>query len=187
MNPTPQIVAVFFVGRLIKAVLSRMRKTVKIPIGISISPLLGLDVNIQRHAILPRRAVLKRRNAMDMVMKTNDQMTPNAYASPSVSTSPKLATMTTIWRIAMRLMSRWVVPKRLCGCWNHGVRTPSSARRFSTPLEPTMLVFTAPARIRNPTITTKHSMMILSAGGPTRYCTRPLMRLSRYPPLSRWT
>ncbi len=29
-----------------------------------------------------------------------------------------------------------------------------------------MLVLTAPARIRNPTMTTKHSMIILRSGGP---------------------
>ncbi len=45
--------------------------------------------------------------------------------------------------------------ERLCGLRNQGTSTPSSATRFSTPLAPMIEVFTAPARINPPTITTK--------------------------------
>jgi len=53
------------------------------------------------------------------------------------------------------VIMRKVVPKRLCGARNQGTSTPSSATRFSTPLAPMMDVFTAPARIKPPTMTTK--------------------------------
>ena len=42
----------------------------------------------------------------------------------------------------------------MCGLRNQSVSTPSSDTRFSTPFEPTIAVFTAPARIRKPTTTT---------------------------------
>ena len=57
--------------------------------------------------------------------------------------------------------------------------TPSSARRFSTPLEPTMLVFTAPARIRKPTMTTNDRISDLKPVRADEILARPLMRLSR--------
>ena len=57
--------------------------------------------------------------------------------------------------MAIRLIIRYVVPKRLCGLRNQSSSTPSSARRFSTPLAPMIEVFTAPERISTPTTTTK--------------------------------
>ncbi len=78
MNPTPQIVAVFLVRRLISAVLSRMRKTVKMPMGMSISPFFGAAWMLSGTRYCRGERSLSRRKAMDMVMKTNDQMTPKA-------------------------------------------------------------------------------------------------------------
>ena len=49
------------------------------------------------------------------------------------------------------------------------------------------LVLTAPARIRNPTVTAKISMAIFNQPGPQRYWTSPLIRSSRYPPSPRST
>ena len=55
---------------------------------------------------------------------------------------------------AIMFRMRNVVPYLRCGLRNQSSRTPSSATRFSTPLTPISEVFTAPARISTPTITT---------------------------------
>ena len=57
---------------------------------------------------------------------------------------------------------------RTCGCgfWNQSGRTPSSATRLSTPLEPMIAVFTAPDRIRQPTTTTKALSSSFGPVGP---------------------
>ena len=53
-----------------------------------------------------------------------------------------------------------------CGLRNQSGRTPSSATRLSTPLEPTIAVLTAPERIRKPTTTTSAFRASLAQCGP---------------------
>ena len=77
------------------------------------------------------------------------------------------------------LISRYVVPKRLCGLRNQSVSTPSSDTRFSTPFDPTIAVFTAPARIRKPTTTTNAWNARRSGSGPTTFIASPEIRLSK--------
>ena len=72
------------------------------------------------------------------------------------------------------------MPNRRCGFRNHSVSTPSSDTRLSTPLEPTIAVLAAPARIRNPTTTTKAWNSSRSHSGPTRCIASPEIRLLKY-------
>jgi hypothetical protein len=58
------------------------------------------------------------------------------------------------------------------------VRTPSSDTRLSTPFDPTIAVFAAPARIRNPTTTTNAWKNSRNDNGPVRFIARPEIRLS---------
>jgi hypothetical protein len=51
---------------------------------------------------------------------------------------------------------------------------------FFLPLEPTMAVFTAPERMRNPTTTTKARKARRSTCGPTMCMASPAIRLSLY-------
>src|SRR5258707_280188 len=94
-------------------------------------------------------------------------------------TFPRLMMMVMICSATTILMMRWLVPNRLCGCRNHALSTPSSETRFSTPLEPTMAVFTAPARIRVPTTTTKPWNIRRTINGPSRFIASPPIRFSR--------
>ena len=84
----------------------------------------------------------------------------------------------TIWRITTRLISRDVVPNLGCGFRNQSGRTPSSETRFSTPLEPTIAVLTAPERIKKPTTTTMPFKISRAHCGPTTFIARPPIRLS---------
>ncbi len=79
---------------------------------------------------------------------------------------------------AISVRIRQVVPKVRCGLRNQRGRTPSSATRFSTPLAPTIDVLTAPARIRDPTPTTRVLSASLAHRGPTTCIASPEIRLS---------
>ena len=78
VKPTPQMVAVFLVSRLMQAVLSRIRKTAKMPMGRSICPCLVCYVTFSGTRYWRGERSLNRSTAIASVMKTNDQMTPNA-------------------------------------------------------------------------------------------------------------
>ena len=55
---------------------------------------------------------------------------------------------------------------------------PSSDTRFNTPFDPTMAVFTAPASITRPTITTNPENQPQHWIGPSRFMASPLIRFS---------
>ena len=79
----------------------------------------------------------------------------------------------------MILMMRYEVPNFLCGWRNQLASTPSSDTRFSTPFEPTIAVFTAPAKINVPTTTTNAWKTNRIANGPSRFIANPPIKFSR--------
>ncbi len=170
----PLTVAIDLVNRFTMAVESSTRKTEIRPNGISVLPMRILGGTFQ-----PRSPwYFQRKTSMARLLNVNDQITPNAYASPSMMTLPRQAMIVIICRMKTMLTMRWLVPNLGCGLRNQSVRTPSSATRISTPVEPIIDVLMAPERIRKPTSTTKMRNAIRQNSGPTMYMASPAIRLS---------
>ena len=85
-----------------------------------------------------------------------------------------------ICKTTTRLSNRDDVPNLGCGFKNQSGSTPSSETRFSTPLDPTIAVLTAPERIRKPTMTTTPFKISRAHCGPITFIARPPIRLSLY-------
>ena len=173
---TPLIVATSFVMKFTTAANASTRKISPIPSGTSYLPILKFKGTSYSRCC----GSLNRSTSIASALNTKLQTTPKAYASPSVSTLPRLAMIVNSCRYTTRLMIRYVVPYFGCGFKNESGITPSSETRFNTPLEPTIAVFTAPERIRNPTPTTRAFSASRAQSGPTTFIARPPIRLPLY-------
>ena len=173
VNETPEMVAILLENKFASATKNNTSVVRIRPNGISRPPILKLP-----GVLYSWSCRWKRSTTTLNAFRKKLHMIPKAYASPSRYVWPRLSTTVINCKIVIKLMMRYVVPKRRCGFWNQGSSTPSSATRFITPLAPMMDVLTAPERINTPTITTKMWKASLSSSGPIRCVVRPPKRFS---------